>query len=54
MIKNIKKAEKEVLRPLGINNLQDLENKTGDESIQQNTITKSKMEALNATHSEKI
>ena len=27
MIKNIKKAEKEVLRPLGINNLQDLENK---------------------------
>ena len=34
--------------------MQDLENETGDESIQQYAIAKSKMEALNATHYEKI
>ena len=34
--------------------MQDLENETGDESMQQYAIAKSKMEALNATHYEKI
>ena len=34
--------------------MQDLENEAGDESIQQYAIAKSKMEALNATHYEKI
>ena len=34
--------------------MQDLENETGDESKQQYAIAKSKMEALNATHYEKI
>ena len=34
--------------------MQALENEAGDESIQQYAIAKSKMEALNATHYEKI
>ena len=34
--------------------MQDLENETGDESTQQYLIAKSKMEALEATHYEKI
>ena len=34
--------------------MQDLENETGDESMQQYAIAKSKMEALNATHYEKM
>ena len=34
--------------------MQDLENETGDESMRQYAIAKSKMEALNATHYEKI
>ena len=34
--------------------MQDLENETGGESMQQYAIAKSKMEALNATHYEKI
>ena len=34
--------------------MQDLENETGDESMQQYAIAKLKMEALNATHYEKI
>ena len=34
--------------------MQDLENETGDESMQQYAIAKSKMEALNLTHYEKI
>ena len=34
--------------------MQDLEDETGDESMQQYAIAKSKMEALNATHYEKI
>ena len=34
--------------------MQDLENETDDESMQQYAIAKSKMEALNATHYEKI
>ena len=34
--------------------MQDLENETGDESMLQYAIAKSKMEALNATHYEKI